>query len=98
MVILRGLIYLHNALDSSCIFGLLTSRQNVRLEMEKPIKNQIFWAKNSIEKNLENFDCNIGISKISTIGVSIPMDMVYNEIDFLPVVVCQGSDEFLDGP
>ena len=24
-----------NALDSSCIFGLLTSRQNVRLEMEK---------------------------------------------------------------
>ena len=59
MVILRGLIYLHNALDSSCIFGLLTSRQNVRLEMEKPIKNQIFWAKNSIEKNLENFDCNI---------------------------------------
>ena len=52
MVILRGLIYLHNALDSSCIFGLLTSRQNVRLEMEKPIKNQIFLgAKNSIEKN-----------------------------------------------
>ena len=30
------------------------------LEMEKPIKNQIFWgAKNSIEKNLEKFDCNI---------------------------------------
>ena len=56
MVILRGLIYLHNALDSSCIFGLLTSRQNVRLEMEKPIKNQIFLgAKNSIEKKFGKF-------------------------------------------
>ena len=61
-------------------------------------KIKFFGAKNSKGKVLENFDCNIGISKISTIGVSIPMDMVYNEIDFLPVVVCQGSDEFLDGP
>ena len=43
MVILRGLIYLHNALDSSCIFGLLTSRQNVRLEMEKTNQKSNFW-------------------------------------------------------
>ena len=66
---------------------------------KKPIKNQIFWAKNSIEKNLENFDCYPAyIQNLYYISISIPMDMVYNEIDFLPVVVCQGSDEFLDGP
>ena len=52
MVILRGLIYLHNALDSGCIFGLLTSRQNVRSGNGKTNqKSKFFGAKNSIEKN-----------------------------------------------
>ena len=43
MVILRGLIYLHNALDSIVAFSdyLLVDKM-CGLEMEKPIKNQIF--------------------------------------------------------
>ena len=60
MVILRGLIYLHNALDSIVAFSdYLQVDKMCVWKWKNQSKIKFFGAKNSIEKNLENFDCNI---------------------------------------